>query len=213
MNSTIKSRYSFKTLWDVIILSLGLLFSGILSAVQLGFGLETISEFVFLIVFCFWWMHSLVRYFVFSTSSFTIVRYIMPAININYADVTDIGISKIKTKNGVISLAGIANVDEIFQKLHDLIDQGTFNPNHLENKLTTKDVIWHKSILPSLIISLPLWILLFYFWPFYKAWFTPLVLSLAGGLVLYLVTSLVQWVIRKRLTKPTADARDKGETG
>jgi hypothetical protein len=203
-NSTIKSEYSFKSLWDVILLSLGLIFSIIFSAVRLGFGPETLSAFVWLIGFCFWWTHSLVSYFIFTPSSFTVVRYIMPAMNINYADVIDIGVSKIKTKFGDVSLAGIANVDEIICKFHDLIDQGKVNPNQLENKILPKERIWRKSILPSLIISLPFWVLLFYSWPFYKMWFTPLGLGLAAGLILFFVGSLVQWVVKKKLTKDKA---------
>lgn len=199
-NLIIKPKYSFKSLWDVLLLSLVLIFSIIFSVIRLGFSLETLSVLIALIMFCFWWTHSLIRYFIFTPSSFTMVRYIMPPKTIDYAEITDVGNTKIKTKIGNIYLAGITNVGEIIDRFNDLIDQDKINQNQLEKKVRIEDVTLRKSTLPALIISLPFWGILFYFWPFHKMWFSPLGLGLAYGLILFFFGSIVQRIVEKKLT-------------
>jgi heme/copper-type cytochrome/quinol oxidase subunit 4 len=203
-DTTTKPKYTFKSLVDVLVLSLGLTVVTIMTVVRSGFNLQALSLLIMLIGFCFWWTHSLVRYFIFASSSFTVVRYIMPAITINYADVIDIGVTKIKTRVGNISLAGMSNNDVVINKFNDLINQGKINRNHLEKKIRTEETIWRKSLLPSLIISLPFGAMLFYYWPFDNKWFSPVGLGLACGLILYLVSFVVQRVVKKRLTNKKA---------
>jgi hypothetical protein len=177
----------------------GFNFSFIFSVMRLGFNLETLSLLIALIGFCFWWTRYLIRHFIFTPSSFTLVRYIMPPKTINYAEITDIGNTKIKTKIGNINLTGITNVGEIIDDFNDLINQGKINRNQLEKKVRIEEITWHKSILPALIISLPFWGMLFYFWPFHKMWFSPLGLGLACGLILFFFGSIVQWIVKKKL--------------
>ena len=202
--TTIKPKYSFKSLWDVILLSLGLIVVIILAAVRVGFGLETLSLLIMLVGFCFWWTHYLIRHFIFTPSSFTVVRYIMPPKTIKYAEITDVGNSNIKTKIGNVNLAGMTNDDEIINKFNDLINQGKINQNQLEKKVRAEETIWRKSMLPSLIISLPFWLILFRYWPFHKMWFSPLGFGLVCGLILFFVVSIVQWVVKKKLTNDKA---------
>ena len=203
-NSIIKPKYSFTSLMDVILLSLGMIAVNILTAAQSGFTLETLSLFITLLGFCFWWTHSLVRDFIFTPSSFTVMRYIMPAITVNYADVTDVGVSKIKTKNGNISLAGMLNANKIIDKFNDLISQGKISRSHLEKKIKIEETVQRKSLFPSLIISLPFWATLFYYWPFDNKGFSTVSLGLAGGLILYLVQFAVQRVVKMRLANKKA---------
>ena len=203
-DTTIKPKYSFKSLWDVILISLGLIFSIVFIAKRLGFGLEVLSFLLAFILFCFWWIHFLIRKIVFAHSSFTVVLYIMPPKTIKYAEIKDIGNTKIETKIGNISLAGMTNPDEIINKFNDLINQGKVSRNQLEKKVRIEEMVWRKSMLPSLIISLPFWVIMFYYWPFHKMWFSPLSFGLACGLVLFLVSSIVQWVVKKKQTNVKA---------
>ena len=203
-NLIIKPKYSFKSLWDVILLSLVLIFSFIFSVMRLGFSLETLSLLIALIGFCFWWMHSLIRNFIFTSSSFTMVRYIMPPKTIDYAEITDVGNTKIKTKIGSIYFSGITNIGEIIDGFNDLINQGKINRNQLEKKVRIEEITLRKSTLPALIISLPFWGILFYFWPFHGMWFSPLGLGLACGLILLFFGSLVQRIVEKKLTNDQA---------
>ncbi|PKN94633.1 MAG: hypothetical protein CVU44_05985 [Chloroflexi bacterium HGW-Chloroflexi-6] len=197
--SMIRSKYSFKGLWDVILISLGLLYGVISYTRRFGFGVETLSIFIMFIGFCLWWTHHLVHHFIFTSSSFTVVRYIMPLKTIKYADVIDIGTFKIKTRVGNIQFAGTDNKDEIIKKFNELINQGKINRDELENKIITDEMVWRKSMLPSLIVALPFFVTIVYFWPFHKMWFSPPVIGLIGGLLLFVIISIVQWIVKKRL--------------
>jgi lipopolysaccharide export LptBFGC system permease protein LptF len=127
----------------------------------------------------------------------------MPPKTINYAEIIDVGNSKIKTKNGNIYLAGMTNADEVINKFNELINQGKINRNQLEKKVNAEEIIWRKSILPSFMISLPFWGILLYFWPFNKMWFA-LGFGLVCGLIFFFVSTIVQWVVKKRLTNDKA---------
>jgi hypothetical protein len=201
----IRPKYSFKTLSDVILLSLGMLIAIIFNTMRFCINLEVLSMLILLIGFCIWWTHSLIRCVIFDSSTFIVERYILPPMIINYADVVDIGVSKIKTKLGEVSLAGMVNADEITYKFNDLIHQGKINPEQLENKMLTKEIVWRKSIFPTLIISLPLLVMLFYLWPFDNMWFNSLGIGIGSGLILFFVASVVQWVVKKNLIKDKAD--------
>jgi len=198
-------RYSIRSLWDVILLSLGLTIVIIITMVRTGIGLEALSLLVTLIGFYFWWTHFLIRKFVFHQSSFTIMRFILPPKTINYSDVEDIGSVKIKTKKGNLQLAGMINSDELINKFNELISQGKIHQNNLEHKLRAKETIWRKAMFPSLGISLPLWALAFYFWPFDRMWFSAVGFGIVCGLITAFVISIIQWMIRKKQSPVSVD--------
>ena len=86
----------------------------------------------------------------------------MPTITIDYAEVTDIGFSKIKTKQGEISLAGMGNAQELLRRFADLMEQGKIEKERLEMEIVVEDEVWKKSIVLTAILSTPFCVLLFY---------------------------------------------------
>lgn len=192
-------KYTFKSLYDVLLISLGLLFAALFSFWKLGLDLATLSAVFFLFCFCFWWMHDLVRNISFTSSALRITWYFLPSKTINYAEVIDVGFSKIKTKRGSIKLAGMSNAIELLNQVSDLIKQGSIDQNRIEKRLVVEEAIDQKSTLPSLIISFPLWGLLFYFWPYHHYWFSSIGIGVSCGIIFFIVISAVKQVVKMRL--------------
>ena len=194
-----RPSYSFRSLWDVLLISLGLLIGDLFLFWKLGLGLATSSNIIFSVLFCYWWMHSLIRRIVFSHSTFTVTSFLRPQKTIAYLEIIDISYSTIKTKRGNISLSGMENSRELRRLLADLLAEGKIDPEELKWELIDKEARYKKASLPSLIISLPLLALLFYFWPYHHYWFSPWSLGASSGLIFYVVNSIVQLISRKRL--------------
>ena len=145
-------KYSLKGLWDVTLISLLLFVVLVFSFIKFGFDFANIIGLIFLIGFVGWHSRDLIRYIVFSTSSFCVERYIGPSKTINYSEVIDLGRTKVKTQQGEISFAGMSNWDELLNRFKGLIEQGKIDTNQLENKVVVDETILHKTILPSIVI-------------------------------------------------------------
>jgi len=198
-DSEFRPSYSFRGLWDVLLISLGLLIVALFEFWKLGLELGTFSTIIGFLLFCYWWMHNLIRRIVFSHSSFTVTGFFIPQQTIAYLEIIDLSYSTIKTKRGNISLAGMENSRELRRLLADLLAEGKIDPEELKWELIDKETRFRKASLPSLIISLPLWALLFYFWPYHHYWFSPWSLGASSALIFYVVNSIVQLISRKRL--------------
>jgi hypothetical protein len=103
-DSVFLPKYTYKGLWDVLLISLGGLSVLIFAIWKHGFGLENIISLVALALFCFWWMRHLVRRIVFTNSAFSVTRYLLPTKTIDYVEVTDISFSTIRTQKGISAL-------------------------------------------------------------------------------------------------------------
>lgn len=193
-----RPKYTFKSLLDVLLISFGLLFASLFSFWRLGLDLSTLSAVFFLFCFCFWWMHDLVRYIVFTASALHITWYFLPPKTINYIDIIDVGFSKIRTKTGYIKLAGMSNAMELLNQVSDLIKQGVLDQNQIEMKLMLEEAIDQKSTLPALIISFPLWGMLFYFWPYHHNWFSSIGIGVSCGIIFFIVISIVRQIVKMR---------------
>jgi hypothetical protein len=193
-----RPKYTFKSLSDVLLISFGLLFASLFSFWRLGLDFATLSAVFFLFCFCFWWMHNLVRHIVFTASALHITWYFLPPKTINYIDIIDVGFSKIRTKRGYIKLAGMSNAMELLNQVSDLIKQGVLDQNQIEMKLMLEEAIDQKSTLPALIISFPLWGMLFYFWPYHHYWFSPIGTAVSCGIIFFIVISIVRQVVKMR---------------
>jgi len=200
-NSVFLPKYTYKGLWDVLLISLSLFSVSIFAIWKEGFGLENLIFLVVFGLFCFWWMRHLVRRIVFTNSSFSVARYLLPTKTVGYFEITDISFSAIRTQKGDIRLTGMSNAHELLQQFIGLIEQGKIENTQLEMKMVVEDEIWGKSIAFTFILSIPVCALLFYIWPFYNYWFSSLGLGTSGGLIIYIVGSVVQWIQKKRYKK------------
>ena len=194
-------KYTYKGLFDVLLISLGLFVVSIFAIWREGFGLENFTVLAAFAFFCFWWMRNLIRRIVFNNSTFSVSRFLLPTITIDYAEVTDIGFSKIKTKQGEISLAGMGNAQELLRRFADLMAQGKIEKERLEMEIVVEDEVWKKSIVLTAILSTPFCVLLFYKWSFYNYWFSSLGIGISCGLIIYIVGLIVQKIQRKRIEK------------
>ncbi len=192
-------KYTYKGLFDVLLISLGLLAVSISAIWKQGFGLENFIYLIAFALFCFWWIRNLIRQVVFNNSAFSVSRFLLPTITIDYVEITDIGFSKIKTKKGEISLAGMNNAQELLRRFVRLIEQGKIEKTQLEMKVAVQDKVWKKSIGLTAILSFPFCVLLFYVWPFNNYWFSALGIGISCGLIIYIVGFIVQRIQRKKL--------------
>jgi hypothetical protein len=200
-----KPRYTFKGLADVILISLGLLFVSVFSWLILGFSLQTSFAFLFMLFFCFWWMHNHIRYIAFYESRFTVAKYIWVSKTISYIDITDIGNGTIKTKRGNINIAGMSNTMELLFQFKKLMELGKIDFDQLEKKIFIEEIIVQKSILPSIIASLPFWALLFYYWPYFRYWFSSLGLVFLSTLIFFIVASIARRIIKRLMENGKLD--------
>lgn len=192
-------KYTYKGLFDVLLISLSLLIVSISAIWREGFGLENSSLVVAFAFFCFWWMRNLVRRIVFDKSTFSVSRFLLPTMTIYYVEITDIGFSKIKTKQGEINLTGMENNQELFRRFMGLIKQGKIKKEQLKMEIVVEDKIWKKSIGLTAILSFPLCALLFYVWPFDEYWFSALGVGISCGLIIYVVGFIVQRTQKNKL--------------
>ncbi|KAF0107819.1 MAG: hypothetical protein FD146_1450 [Anaerolineaceae bacterium] len=202
-NTVFKPRYSFKGLWDVLLLSLGLLFSSLFGFMKFGINPIAVLQLILLVVFTFWWLHSLIRQIVFTPSAFIVERYIWPSRAFAYTDVIDIGILKIKTRKGYIVFSSMSNRAEAIKLFKQLIEQDKIHPHQIENRIFAEETIHYKVIIPSIVISLILWGVFVFFWRYYQFRFSEL-----GNLLIYalsfvpiflLVYYIVYWITKERL--------------
>jgi hypothetical protein len=198
-NNVFFPKYTYKGLLDVLLISLGGLSVLTFAIWRQGFNIENFILLLAFIFFCFWWMHNIVRRIVFNNSTFSVTRFLLPTKTIDYVEITDIGFSKIKTKKGEISLAGMSNAQELLRRFMGLIEQGIIEKEQLEMEVVVEDEIWKKSIGLTAILSFPLCVLLFYVWPFYDYWFSALGVGISCGLIIYIVSFIIQRIQRKRL--------------
>jgi len=203
-NSSFRPRYSFKSCWDVITLGFLLFSTIVFGYVKTGFSPITIFGLVIFIPFAIWVLHLLIRRIVFSRSTFYVERYAWPSKRIKYTDVLDIGNMKIKTRNGDVVLAGMANAPELVGKFKLLIEQNRIDQYQIENKTLQEEAVVRKSLIPALVVSFALWGLVLYFLPYhhplfknYGIWLFLFGISLSGLVIFLLVMRLTQWIIKK----------------
>jgi hypothetical protein len=135
-----------------------------------------------------------VKRMVFRANDFSIEKFILPTKIIEYSDVIDVGAMVLKTRNGDLSLRTMTNSDELSKILAGLIEQGKINRHQLENKVASRAIIIRKAIMPAGIISLVLWVVTFFAFPYKDSFFRDL--SLLGFFIpVYIV---VYQVLKKR---------------
>jgi hypothetical protein len=151
--SIFRPRYSFKNFLDVITLGLLLFFTLAFSYLKKGLTPTNIFGWIFLGFFVVFILHFLIRRIVFSESTFYIERYFWSSKKIGYTDVIDLGNTKIKTRRGEISFAGMSNAPELLAQFTRLIEQGKIEQNQIENKVVVQETIFRKSIIPALVVT------------------------------------------------------------
>lgn len=174
------------------------------SFLKFGITLSNIALLIVLIFFIAYFSPLYIRRIVFASSFFIVEKYLWPSKKIEYSDVVYVGPSKVKTRKDDVSFAGMSNPDELHSLFIELIEQGEINHNQLEKKIIVEETIDTKSVLPTLIISLPFCILLFYFWPFNDYWFSSVGFGVSSGLIIFIVGSIVKWIMKKMLKNDKA---------
>jgi hypothetical protein len=119
-----------------------------------------------------------IKRMVFRANNFSIEKFILPTKTIEYSDVTDVGAMALKTRNGDLSLRTMVNSDELSNIFAGLIEQGKINRHQLENKVDSRAMIFRKAIKPAGIISLALWVVMFFVFPYKDSFFRDI--SLVG---------------------------------
>ena len=110
----------------------------------------------------------------FESHSFTIEKYSLPPKTIDYSNVIDIGETGVKTKQGSIVISGMENSEELTSLLKKLISEGKINSHQIENKLVGQEVLSRKAVMPASIISIIIWIVSLFFFPYEKSMFRDL---------------------------------------
>jgi hypothetical protein len=106
----------------------------------------------FLVFFVVWFSRLYIRRIVFTSSHFLVERYVWPPKKINYSDVMDMGVSKVKTRSGEISFAAMSNVAELLSLFIGLMREGKIDIGQFENKAIREEQALRKSFWPSILI-------------------------------------------------------------
>lgn len=135
-----------------------------------------------------------VKKIVFRVNNFSVEKFVLPTKTIEYTDITDVGATVLKTRTGGLSLRAMTNADELSSILAELIKQGKINRHQLENKVDSRAIIFRKALMPAGIISLVLWVVTFFAFPYKDSFFRDL--SLLGFFIpVYIV---VYQILKKR---------------
>jgi len=144
------------------------------------------------------WLHDLIRRIVFASSSFCVEYYFQPTKEIEYSDVVDFRNASVVTRSSDISVAGMGNGSELLTLFQDLIEDDKIHLDQLESKIISEAASPWKSVVPSLLISLPLCAGLLHFWPLSHNWIGGI-----DSLVCFVEISaplnwIIHWFIRRR---------------
>jgi hypothetical protein len=199
-----RPKYAIRWSWDVLSIGLSGLIVLLFSFWKFGITLSNVSLSMFLIFFIVYFSPFYIRRIVFASSFFTVENYVWPSKKIEYSDIIDIGPWKVKTRKGNVSFLSMRNAGQLHSLFIELIKQGKIHKNQLEKKIEVEETIDKKSVLPALIISLPFCILLFYFWPFHRYWFSSVGFGASSALIFFIVGSIVKWIMKKRLKNDKA---------
>jgi hypothetical protein len=201
-------QYSRKGLSGIAIISIPFLIFPAFAILQHDFGL---LEVVFLIAFVwFWqgWLRTLIRQLVLTPEGIEVERLFALPFTVTYAEIIDIGITKISTRKGYIHFDLMDNSVQFLEWFNSLVEQGKISAEQLAGKLASQEEIRQRSVFPAMGISLPIWAAVLVFWPFYQSWFSKpgvaLILLVVVGVVYY----GVQMVLHRRLTQRAADGGD-----
>jgi hypothetical protein len=192
-------KYTIRGSSDVLSISLLLILALLFSFLRLGAILGNIVGLGFLVFFIVLCSRLYIRRLLFTPSYFLVERYVWPSIKIDYTDVIDLGLSKIKTRKGEISFAAMSNVAELYSLFFELIQQGKINVDQFENKAIGEELILDKTFLPSLVISAVLSGIFLVYWFFHQSRFSLLGMMIVLGLIAVVVSLVVNWIYKKRM--------------
>ena len=132
-------------------------------------------------------------------------RFILPPREIDYSDITDIGITGVKTRHGNISLYEMTNANEFKDLLVTALAHAEISDGQLEGKLAQQEVNAAKDSVYAGFLSFALFILLVWLKPPWLRYFNgdnlfllPLALFTACYFVLLLAR---KWQVREMETK------------
>jgi hypothetical protein len=156
-------------------------------------GLATLLSFVL------WFSRFYIRRIVFAPSYFLVEKYVGSSKKVDYSDVFDMGISKIKTKRGEINLAAMSNVTELHSLFFELMKQGKIDVDQSENRALIEDLVAEKSFTPALLISALLTIAFLVYAYYHQPRFNSLVTWLVLILIISVVSPVVHWIYKRRM--------------
>ncbi len=193
-----KPRYSIKGSWDVLSLSLLMIIALLLSFLKFGVSFSNVFETAFLILFILYFSRNYIRRIEFKSSCFVVEKYVWPSKKIDYSDVTDLGMFKVKTRKGDVSFGSMSNAKQLHLLFSELIKQGKINKSQIENKVVIQEINFRKSIIPTIVISSILWGVVLYFWPYGTSRFSGIGIWFSLFIIFVLVMLVINLVIKKR---------------
>jgi hypothetical protein len=183
---------------DVLSLSFFLAIALLYSFLKLGAILGNIAGLAYLVFFFLRFSRLYIRRIIFTPSYFLVEKYVWPSKKINYSDVIDLGISKVKTRRGEISLVAMNNIAELRSLFIDLLRQGTIDIDQFENKAIGEDLVLDNSFWPSLVVTIVLSVIFLVYWFYQGSDLSLLDVLIILSLVAVVVTSAVQWIYKRR---------------
>lgn len=99
-----------------------------------------------------------IRSIIFEAQSFTIKKFLFLSKTYDYSEVLDFSERGIRTAKGGISLLLIKNTEDLFALLTRLRDDGKINNPNFEHRMVTVEKTARKALIPSIIITVILWI-------------------------------------------------------
>jgi hypothetical protein len=192
-------RYKIRDSSDVLSISLLMAMALLFSFLRVGAILGNIVGLAFLVFFIVLSSRLYIRRIVFASFSFLVERYVWPPKRIDYSDIIDLGIAKVKTRRGEISFAAMSNLAELHSLFSELISQGKIDTDQFENKVIGEELVLQKSFWPSAIISAVLGGIFLVYWFYHQSQFSLLGILIVLSLITVVVSLGVDWIYKKRL--------------
>jgi hypothetical protein len=194
-------RYTIRGSWDVLSLSLLLTVALLFSIARMGFSSTNIIGIIFLVLGVIKFSDLYLRRIVFTPSDFLVESYFRPSRRIKYSDVIDLGFSKVKTRRGDVSFAGMSNAALLHHLFSELIREGIINNKQFENKVFNEEITLEKSFWPAMASAVVLEIGFLLMWSYYGLRLNSLVIWGSVIVTCLLVFSVVFTINKSRLGK------------
>ena len=200
--TTFYPRYTIRGSADI--LSLALLQGGVLlfSFLKFGATLQNLGLLLFLVFFIVWFSRLYIRRIVFMPSYFLIQRYGWASMRITYLDVIDMGRSKIKTRKGEISFAGMSNVAQLHSLFFEKMRQGQIDIDQFENKALAEEFVLEKSFQPAFAISFALFVIFFFYCVYHRPRLSSLEMWFGFTVIVLVIPFIIYCINKWRLKMP-----------
>lgn len=140
-------------------------------------------------------LSAFIRSITFEAQSFTVNKFLFLSRTYEYTEIVDFSKRMIKTERGTVALTWIKNNDEFYDKMTHVLNDGRIDNQKIEHRLEAVENIARKAFIPSIVITIPLWLIITWSFHIQRSLFTDIGFFLVFIFIYYF---MMKWQGRKK---------------